>query len=93
MQKTLCKTLADATSVNPTNKWEKIKQKIPSSTKAFTRCKSNDKRIAISQLLEVIHEYQCKMPLNKKDADLYTVSLEDLECLQTEYIKGGNFLE
>ena len=71
--------------------WEVIKKYIMKQTQAYSRNKQNMKKIAISQLMEKIDDYQQNLPLPEDEMKMLINSQEDLDRLQMEYIEGVMF--
>ena len=89
MNSKLENTLKDLTC--PTAYWIELKKNIAAWCKKYSREKKQMENLAISQLLEIIAEYQQDFPLNEKQYDIYEKSMIDLEELQLNYIQGVMF--
>ena len=68
--------------------WIELKNKIVKFCQTYSRRKSRDDKIAISQLLEVISSMRLQLPLNEDQNQIYVNSIQDLEELQDKYIQG-----
>ena len=72
----------------PLDAWEQIKLAIAKFSQKYTRERNKDKQLAISQLIEVVNNYESNLPLKEQEYTLLEQSKQELETLVQENIKS-----
>ena len=72
-------------------KWEYIKTRVKKRSIEFSRNKSSQEKLIISELSEKVNEYEANLPLVKDIDDLYEKKKSDLEEKVMERIEGVMF--
>ena len=75
----------------PEQKWETIKKRIKTASIKYSRNKSQQDKIVISQLSEIVDEYESRLPLPEYENQLLESTKEELEDKTMERIKGVMF--
>ena len=70
LNKKLVEFISLNTNVNPKERWEKLKIEVKNFSKNFSKCKSRQDKLIISQLSEKVNEYESNLPLDEKDYKL-----------------------
>ena len=91
INKELEATLKLTEASNPKSRWEKIKERVKKSTIKYSKNKQNDLNLVISQLSEVVNEYESRFPLQKEEDKLYIETKADLEEKVMEKTRGVMF--
>ena len=91
MNKEIESTLESSTNKNHIETWEILKSRIKKAAQKYSRNKSAETKLVISQLLETVNEYESSFPLNERDQDLLMQTKADLEEKVMERAKGCMF--
>ena len=78
-------------SMGASERWEYIKQSVKKACQRWSRRKSSDTKLIISQLMENIDTLESEMPLNERDSKLLMDTRIDLEQLLQKQIQGVIF--
>ena len=79
-------------NLKPDRRWEYFKEDIRTNSIKFSKGEASDRRIAISQLSEIVTEYENDLDtLTENELELLENSKHELENLQQEYIHGVIF--
>ena len=75
----------------PISDWEKLKQRVKKATIAFSRNKTREDKIVISQLSEAVNQYEENLPLPEEQDNLYQNTKKELDEKVLERIAGVMF--
>ena len=84
-------TLRGTDSLNPIEQWEKLKERIKKKTVQFSRRKNSQEKLILSQLCEIVDEYESRLPLTQEEDKILEDTKADLEEKTLERIKGVMF--
>ena len=87
----LDKTIATTTHQAPDQRWEHIKKRVKKVTNNYARNKSKEDKLIISQLKEIITDYETQLPLNREENELLEKTKKDLDEKVIERAKGVMF--
>ena len=73
---------------SPTQLWEILKTRIKKTTQQYSRNKVSEDKLIISQLSEVISDYESRLPLIKEEYEMLENSQKELEEKTMEKAKG-----
>ena len=83
--------LQENISLSAQENWEFLKQKIKKVSIKYAKNKTSENKIIISQLSEVVNEYEANLPLNQSDFDMWQQTKADLEEKLLERTRGIMF--
>ena len=81
-------TLSILEGENPATKWEKIKKRIKKTSIRHASLKVAQDNLIISNLSEIVNDYESKLPLTEEEDNLLLQSKADLEEKLLEKAKG-----
>ena len=73
------------------SKWEKVKERVKKATVRFSKCRASNNSLVISQLSEIVNEYEASLPLPENETKLLLETKQDLEDKLMEKAKGQIF--
>ena len=76
---------------DPIVKWEKIKERIKKVSQKYTRTKTGEDQLIISQLMEKIQDYEENLPLTQEDDQILQNTKDELDEKIEEKTKGMIF--
>ena len=85
------KTLKTTTQKCPSEKWEKIKERVKKMSQQFSRNRTSEDKLIIAELSEIVNEMQSRLPLTQEENNLLENTQKDLEEKMEERIKGVMF--
>ena len=91
LNKEIEKCIASLKQKNPEEKWEKLKERIKKKTIEFSRKNTSEEKLIISQLSEMVNDYESRLPLDEKDTKMLEKTKEDLEERVMQQTKGMIF--
>ena len=91
MNKELDSTLMLTKEKAPQDRWETIKKRIKATTKKFSRNRTNEEKLIISNLSEKVNEYEASFPLGQEQDKIYEATKEELEEKLMKRISGVMF--
>ena len=85
---TIENSLTSNADLNPISKWEKLNSDVVKTAINFSRRNQSEKRLVISQLLEIVGDLEENLPLPEEQDLLLVKTKLDLESLIEENTKG-----
>ena len=91
MSKEIDKTLELSFHKNPVERWETLKVRVKKVSQEYSRNKTSEDKLVISQLSEKVIEYESNQPLNQAEEDILNRSKIELEEKLFERTRGIMF--
>ena len=74
----------ECTTKDPSSKWEHLKERIKKSAQKYARKKASEQKLIISQLSEIVNNYEEQFPLKEEEDQIYQESKTELEEILLE---------